>query len=60
MSNDELEYEPDNKSTLEKCCKIMDAATVSSKMKVRKVDTRRNIATIPERRELKANLELSC
>jgi len=55
----EIDYEPDNKSTLEKCCKIMDASTVAVKLKSRKVDTRRNIAAILEKRALIETIELS-
>ena len=55
----EIDYEPDNKSTLENCCKIMDAATVAVKMKTRKVDTRRNIEAIQDKRALRESIELS-
>ena len=55
---DELEYEHSNKSTLENCCKIMDAATVAVKMKTRKVDTRRNIEAIQDKRALRESIEL--
>lgn len=59
MSEQELEYEHSNKSTLEKCCKIMSAATVAVKMKTRKVDTRRNIEAIKDKRALRESIELS-
>ncbi len=57
---EDLEYEHNNKSTLEKCCKIMSAATVATKIKSRKVDTRRNIDAILEKRALLETIELGC
>ena len=55
----EIDYEPDNKSTLEKCCKIMDAAIVVTKLKTRKVDTRSRIEEIEDKKRLRDDLALS-
>ena len=49
----EINYEPDNKEVLEKCCKIMSATSVARKLKDRSVYTRRRIEDIKLSQELK-------
>jgi len=56
----ELEYEHNNKSTLEKCCKIMSATTVAVKLKSRSVNTRRRIEELSDLKKLRDNIELYC
>lgn len=60
MSDANLEYEPDNKTILEECCKIMIHGAAKKKYKKVKLDTRRDIEYYQEKHALKKELELDC
>ena len=53
----EINYEPDNKEILDRCCKIISAKSVAKKLKSRSVKTRRKIEDIKANLEVKALYE---
>ena len=59
MSESELEYEHNNKSVLEKCCKLMDhKPIIRSVKKAESRETRLSIESILDQKRLRTDFEL--